>query len=593
MIDTNYICVVGSSHIDMIIYTERIPKLGETVLGKTYQKGFGGKGANQAIVISRLGAPVKFISKIGNDKSGKSVLKNLKKNNIATENIFISKKNKTGSALIMINSIGQRSILVAQGANADLDIEDIDASIEILKNSKILLTQLEIPVSTIEYCFKFTKRFGIINILNASPAFKLSDDLLKLVDIIIINQIEAEIITGRMASHIEAATKAGQYLIERGVNNVIITMDNTGVLLVSKNLTKHFPYYRVKIKDKSGASSAFSGALAVALYKGSTLPAAIEYANAVSALTISKYGIQKTFPTAEKVEEFIKDNQTNKESSIITTKNKTVQELYKIANEIRKDVIQMLAIAKSGHPGGSLSAIEILTTLYFSVMTYNPKEPRWENRDRFILSKGHGAPAYYAVLARAGFFEREQLWTLRKINSKLQGHPDMNKTPGVDMTTGSLGQGLSAANGMAMIGKLFKKNYKVYVLLGDGEVEEGEIWEAAMTANHYKLDNLIAIIDYNGLQIDGSVFQVKSTIEPLADKWISFGWYVITVNGHDIEELLLAFKKANEIIDRPKMIIAYTIKGKGISFMERVVDYHGSVLSESECQKALEELKYI
>ncbi|HOK39871.1 MAG TPA: transketolase [bacterium] len=277
----------------------------------------------------------------------------------------------------------------------------------------------------------------------------------------------------------------------------------------------------------------------------------------------------------------------------MTTKNKTVQELYKIANEIRKDVIQMLAIAKSGHPGGSLSAIEILTTLYFSVMTYNPKEPRWENRDRFILSKGHGAPAYYAVLARAGFFEREQLWTLRKINSKLQGHPDMNKTPGVDMTTGSLGQGLSAANGMAMIGKLFKKNYKVYVLLGDGEVEEGEIWEAAMTANHYKLDNLIAIIDYNGLQIDGSVFQVKSTIEPLADKWISFGWYVITVNGHDIEELLLAFKKANEIIDRPKMIIAYTIKGKGISFMERVVDYHGSVLSESECQKALEELKYI
>lgn len=590
MTNSKYICVLGSCNIDMIINTDRIPKLGETVLGKTYTQSYGGKGANQAIVISRLNTPVKFISKIGKDKEGKSIIKNLQKNNVDTDNIFVSPEFRTGSALIMRNTLGQKSILVAQGANADLSIEDIESKIDVIKNSSILLTQLEIPVETIEYSIREAKRQGIVIILNASPAIKLSDDLLKLVDIIIINQVEAEIITGKIASHIEAAAKAGQSLLDKGVSKIIITMDNTGALLVSKEKTKPFPYFKTRVKDKSGVSSAFSGALAGALHNGAGIDESIEFANAVSSITISREGVQSSFPKLEEVKKFIDENKSNKESCIITSSNKVVHQLNSIAQDIRKDIIEMLAVSKSGHPGGSLSEVEILTTLYFNVMTYNPKNPKWENRDRFVLSKGHGAPAYYAVLAKAGFFDKNELFTLRKINSKLQGHPDMNKTPGVDMTTGSLGQGFSAANGMAMISKLFKKKYNVYVLLGDGELEEGEVWEAAMTAEHYKLDNLTAIIDYNGLQIDGSIFQVKSTIEPLADKWLAFGWYVVSVNGHDIEELIYAFNKTKEIKDKPKVIIAHTIKGKGISFMERIVEYHGASLSDDECKRALTEL---
>lgn len=586
----NYISVLGSSNIDMIIDTGRIPNIGETVLGKTYTKSCGGKGANQAVVISKLDASVKFISKIGNDKEGKDIIKNLKKYNVSVSNVFVSEKYKTGNALVMINSSGQKSILVAQGANLDLSTDDINSCIDIIKNSKLLLTQLEIPIATVEYALKIAKRSGVKTVLNASPPYALSDDILKLVDVITINQVEAEIITGKMASHIETATKAAQLLIDKGVGTVIITMDNSGALLVTKDRVKHFEDYKVKAIDRAGKSSAFSGALAVGLFNKKSIDESIEYANIVTAITISKESVQNSFPTADEVNKFLKDNQAAKKVKIVSTQNKIIDDLTRTANEIRKDIIEMLAVSKSGHPGGSLSAVEILTTLFFNVMIYNPKKPDWENRDRFVLSKGHGAPVYYATLAKAGFFDREHLFTLRKLGSILQGHPVMNKTPGVDMTTGSLGQGISAANGMAIISKLFKKNFRVYVLLGDGEVEEGEVWEAAMTAKHCELDNLVGIIDYNGLQIDGSVFQVKSTIEPLADKWKAFGWYVITVNGHDIEELLHAFEQAKKIKKKPTMIIAHTIKGKGISFMERVVEYHGSVLSEDECTRALAEL---
>lgn len=586
----NYISVLGSSNIDMIIDTGRIPNIGETVLGKNYSKSCGGKGANQAVVISKLNVPTKFISKIGNDKEGKDILKNIKSFNVSTENVFVSEDNKTGTALVMINSQGQKSILVAQGANLDLSIDDINSCIDVIRESSVLLTQLEIPIQTIEYALKIAKRNGVKTVLNASPPYALGDDILKLVDVIVINQVEAEIITGKMASHIETASKAAQILIDKGVGTVIITMDNSGALLVTNDRVQHFEDFKVKAVDRAGKSSAFSGALAVGLFNKKTIDDCIEYANAVSAITISKESVQNSFPTDKEVDEFLKENKDSKEVKIVSTKNKVIDDLTKTANEIRKDIIEMLAESKSGHPGGSLSAVEILTTLFFNVMIYNPKNPSWENRDRFVLSKGHGAPVYYATLAKAGFFARKELFTLRKLGSILQGHPVMNKTPGVDMTTGSLGQGISAANGMAIISKLFKKNFRVHVLLGDGELEEGEVWEAAMTAKHYELDNLVGIIDYNGLQIDGSVFQVKSTIEPLADKWKAFGWYVITVNGHDIEELLHAFEKAKTVKKKPTMIIAHTIKGKGISFMERVVEYHGSVLSEDECSRALSEL---
>jgi transketolase len=264
-----------------------------------------------------------------------------------------------------------------------------------------------------------------------------------------------------------------------------------------------------------------------------------------------------------------------------------VKELEKIAREIRKDILRMLVKAGSGHVGGSLSCADIITALYFYKMRYDPKNPKWDGRDRFILSKGHGCPALYAALARAGFFPRKELWTLRKTGSILQGHPDMNKTPGVEISTGSLGQGLSVANGIAMAGKLDGKNYNVYVLLGDGEIQEGSIWEAAMSAGCRKLDNLTAVIDRNMLQIDGRTEEIKG-LEPLAEKWRAFSWHVAEINGHNFEEILNAL---NARSDRPKMIIARTVKGKGVSFMENEADYHGVAPTEEEFERAMKELE--
>jgi len=256
---------------------------------------------------------------------------------------------------------------------------------------------------------------------------------------------------------------------------------------------------------------------------------------------------------------------------------------------IRRYIIEMLCKSKSGHPGGSLSAVEILTVLYFHKMNIDPKRPYWPDRDRLVLSKGHAAPTLYAVLAELGFFPIEELKTHRDINSRLQGHPAMNYTPGMDMTTGSLGQGLSAAVGMALAGKLDNKNYRVYVILGDGEIQSGQIWEAAMAAAHYKLDNLIAILDYNKLQIDGPVEKVMM-IEPVAKKWRSFNWSVIEIDGHDIQALANALDKASNTKGKPTLIIAHTIKGKGVSFMEGLVEYHAKPLSDEECMRALKEL---
>ncbi|ABY92269.1 transketolase [Thermoanaerobacter brockii subsp. lactiethylicus] len=260
------------------------------------------------------------------------------------------------------------------------------------------------------------------------------------------------------------------------------------------------------------------------------------------------------------------------------------------AKEVRIDIINMLAEAGSGHPGGSLSCADILTLLYFDKMNVKPDNPKWEDRDRLVLSKGHAAPALYAVLAEKGFFPKEELKTLRKLGSILQGHPDMKSTPGLDMTTGSLGQGLSAANGMALAGKLDKKGYRVYVILGDGELQEGQIWEAAMTAAHYKLDNLTAILDFNGLQIDGPNREVKN-IEPVNEKFNAFGWHVIEIDGHDFDQIDKAIEEAKATKGKPTLIIAHTIKGKGVSFMENQVGWHGSAPNEEQRQKAIQELE--
>lgn len=267
-----------------------------------------------------------------------------------------------------------------------------------------------------------------------------------------------------------------------------------------------------------------------------------------------------------------------------------IEYLEKVAKEIRRGIIEEVYNAQSGHPGGSLSIADLLAVLYFKEMNINPQNPNDENRDRLVLSKGHCAPALYSALANRGYFDKEELKTLRKINSKLQGHPDMRKIPGVDMTTGSLGQGLSAANGMAIAGKMDKKDYRVYCILGDGELEEGQVWEAAMASVKYKLDNLCVIVDNNNLQIDGTIDEVMSS-KPIDKKFESFGFQIIKINGHDIDEIIKAFEVARNIKEKPTCIIAETLKGKGVSFMENKAEWHGKAPSEEEYKIAMEELK--
>ncbi len=267
-------------------------------------------------------------------------------------------------------------------------------------------------------------------------------------------------------------------------------------------------------------------------------------------------------------------------------------ELMKVANEVRKGAVTAVFNAKSGHPGGSLSAADIYTYLFFEEMNIDPADPKKDDRDRFVLSKGHTAPGYYAALANRGFFPVEDLTTLRKVGSYLQGHPDMKHIPGVDMSSGSLGQGISAAVGMAISGKLRKKDYRVYTLLGDGEIQEGQVWEAAMLAAHHNLDNLVVIVDNNNLQIDGSLDEVNSPY-PIDKKFEAFNFHVINVDGHDFDALDAAFKEARATKGRPTAIIAKTIKGKDVSFMENQASWHGAAPNEEQYAVAMADLEKV
>jgi len=265
-------------------------------------------------------------------------------------------------------------------------------------------------------------------------------------------------------------------------------------------------------------------------------------------------------------------------------------ELMKTANEIRKGIVTALHIAKAGHPGGSLSATEIFTYLYFEEMNVDPKDPKKADRDRFVLSKGHTAPGLYSTLAQKGFFPKEDLVTLRHTGSYLQGHPDMKHIPGVDMSSGSLGQGISAAVGMAIAGKLDNADYRVYTLLGDGEIQEGQVWEASMLAAHRKLDNLVVIVDNNNLQIDGAITEVNSPY-PIDKKFEAFNFHVINIDGNDFDQIDAAFKEAKTVKGQPTAIIAKTVKGKGVSFMENQVGWHGKAPNDEEYKIAMEELE--
>jgi len=265
------------------------------------------------------------------------------------------------------------------------------------------------------------------------------------------------------------------------------------------------------------------------------------------------------------------------------------RELAIISDKIRKNILTAVYSAASGHPGGSLSIADLLSVLYFEVMNVDPKNPKMEDRDRFVLSKGHCSPALYSVLAEKGFFPTEDIPTFRKADSYLQGHPDMKGVPGVDMSTGSLGQGICAANGMALAAKIDNKDYRVYTVLGDGEIEEGQVWEAAMFAAHYKLDNVTAFVDFNGLQIDGDISKVMSPL-PIDEKFAAFGWNVIVCDAHDYIALYDAIKEAQGVKGKPTVIIMNSVKGKGVSFMENQAGWHGNAPNEEQYNQAIAEL---
>lgn len=270
--------------------------------------------------------------------------------------------------------------------------------------------------------------------------------------------------------------------------------------------------------------------------------------------------------------------------------NEKLEFLKEKARQIRIEIIKSITEANSGHPGGSLSAADIITLLFFEEMNVDPKYPKKADRDRLVLSKGHCAPALYATLAEKGYFPKEELNHLRQVNHMLQGHPDMKHTPGVDMTTGSLGQGFSAACGMALTAKIDKADWYTYAILGDGEIEEGQIWEAAMYAAHYHLDNLIAFVDNNGLQIDGQITQVMSSL-PILEKFTAFGWHTIEVNGHDMNELHRAIMEAKEVKEKPTMIVMKTIKGKGIPVIEDKAEWHGKAPTKEQCEEFIKALE--
>jgi transketolase len=279
------------------------------------------------------------------------------------------------------------------------------------------------------------------------------------------------------------------------------------------------------------------------------------------------------------------------EPDFFKERNRDIDEatLRAIAREVRKDILKMTTNVNSGHPGGAMSATDVIVTLYYFKMKHDPLNPKWEERDKFVLSKGHVCPALYSVLARCGYFPMEELMKFRKIDGELQGHPDMRKTPGIEISTGSLGHGIGAAIGMAMMAKLDRKDTGIYCMIGDGEAQEGSVWEASMAASHYNLDNLCVILDNNNLQIDGPVDEVMS-IYPVLEKWQAFGWHVIEIDGHNYSEIIDALLEAENVKYKPTMIISKTVKGKGVSFMENRAEWHGKALPPDLLKEALKEL---
>jgi len=542
-----------------------------------------------------------LLSAVGQDHYGQQILHHLKQQGLDISRIKTDGPAPTGLALITLDSVGTRRIVVSPGANHDIDQAQAEAFLADAPEGSLLVSQLEIPPATVAHLFRLAKRRDLKTVLHASPALEFPRSLLRLTDVLVLNQTELNIISGCPAQHLETAAAAATELLTEGVGTVLTTMGRRGVLIARRpdawpaqeesDSSRFVPGYKVPVSDSNVASSAFISGLVHHLADpaagGRNLNAAIRYGLAAMAVSLSRAGGQASLPTSGEVEEFLAVGEPRSPRP----QNDHLQQLTAHAGSIRRRIIRMLSAARSGHPGGSLSVVEVLTALYFHAMVYNPKQPGWPNRDRLVLSKGHAAPALYSTLMEAGFLDPSLETELRRLGSPLQGHPDRKRCPGVEMSTGSLGQGLSVANGMALAARHTGNDFRVYCILGDGEIQEGQIWEAAMAAVHCRLDNLCAVVDYNALQIDGTIGQVKSPIEPLADKWTAFGWNVINVDGHDLTELCNAFDRARQHSGRPSMIVAHTIKGRGVSFMEGVIEYHGSTLSEDEVRRALAELE--
>jgi transketolase len=534
------------------------------------------------------------VAKKGKDIIPDVVMKNLKHPNINLDYFITDDSKATGVALV--NSTGKRGnkVTLYTGANDQLTPADIEKAEDAIKQSKVVVVCTEIPIPTVKKAIELARKNNIKTILNIGAAgTKNREEILSVlpgIDIVIMNEREGGYLTNRIISHMETGTLSGNELRKLGVNHVIITMGREGTLLVNAHGATVFHRYGIEVKDTVGGGDAFMGAVAAAIAEGKFVIDAIDYGNAAGALVTREIGAQESLPTKEELEQFVSVKKKDGLGKVYKNYNDTIKMLEKKAVKMRVNIIKMLGCAKSGHLGGSLSAIDVINALYSHVMRIDPKNPKWENRDRFVLSKGHAAPALYAALVEAGFMDESCLWSLRKCGGKLSGHPEMKYTPGVDMTTGSLGQGLSVANGMALAAKLRGLDYRVYVMMGDGEAQEGQVWEAAMTSYTRRLDNVCAILDYNGLQIDGSIGQVKSGLEPLVEKWKAFNWNVIEIDGHNPESIIEAFDEARKVKGLPSIIIARTVKGKGVSFMERKVEYHGVAPSEEEQQKALREL---
>lgn len=585
------IAVIGSVNLDILVKTETMPERGETIPGDDVYFLPGGKGANQAVAIARLGKKVNFVAKIGTEEVPGDALKNLKHANINLDFLMTDKKLKTGIALI--NTTGKKGNKVTwyTGANKELSPADIENSKKAIEDSSVVVVCTEIPVATAKKAIDLAKKAGKMIVLSVGALTgKKREDVMALLDgtfVTVMNEKEGGYLSNRVISHMETGNLTGKELLAKGTKNVVITMGKEALLVTEKG-AEVFPGYGVKVADTIGGGDAFCGALTVALSEGKSIQDAVEYGNAAGAMVTMMIGAQEGMPDRAALDKFFKERSV--EGGHYRDYNDTIKMLEKRTVKMRVNIIKMLGCSKSGHPGGSLSAIDIVSTLYLHVMNVDPKNPKMENRDKFVLSKGHAAPAIYTALAEAGFFPEEQLWQLRKIGGGLSGHPDMKKTPGVDMTTGSLGQGLSIANGMALAAKLKGSPSRTYVMMGDGEMQEGQIWEAAMTSHHRRLDNVCAILDYNGLQIDGSIGEVKSGLEPLVEKWKAFNWNVIEIDGHNYEQIIEAFETAKNTKGCPSIIIARTVKGKGISFMERKVEYHGVAPTPDEETRALKEL---